>query len=347
MLNDARRLLKEGLTDPGMMRPFIDEDGLPYISIFKGGDKNDPTNFESIPVNNAALRYDEWKRLDDVVIKVARQRLVGFEDLRRNGLVYPLNNAMATTVLQWEEMSDAMEAFVSISPVRRGDGDQVDFATKSIPIPIVHVDYQLGERLLLESRNRGNGLDTTNAEQAARRVAEKLEDMLFGTASTLVYGGGTIYSYQSFPDKTTVNLAIDWDASGITAALILADVVAMKNASIADKHYGPWMLYVPTLYDTILDEDYDVAGSSLLTIRERIMKIDGIQGIKVVDRLAANKVLLIQMTSDTVDLIDGMPIQNVEWNSEGRFVHHYKVMTIQIPRIKSDYLNQSGIILLE
>jgi len=328
------------------MRPYIGKDGKFYVNVYKGGPRSDPKNYSAKLVTNATLRYDEWRALDDAVLRAGMQRLAGFEDLRRNGLVYTLNNPMATTVLTYERLSEAMEAEVNINPVRRTGGDRVVFEQAHIPIPVVHSDYQIGERQLQESRTRGNGLDVLNAEAAARKVAEKLEDMLFGATSLKTYGGGVIYTYQTEPNINTVTLSTAWDTSGVTAAQILADVIAMKQASIDDRHYGPWMLYIPTSYDTILDEDYSVSGSSMQTIRQRITAIEGIQGVKVVDRLTADTCLLVQMTTDVVDLVDGMPIQNVEWATEGGFVHNYKVMTIQVPRVKSDYNDRSGIVKL-
>lgn len=336
-------------TNSGAMRPFIASDGQAYVLNHKGGSKDNIDNYEQVLVNAASLRYDEWRTLDDAVIKVAEQRLVGYDDLRANGLVYNLNNAMGTTVLTWEEMSDSMNATISIDPVKRGDNDTTVFKNNNIPIPIVHADYQISERILQESRNRGNSLSTINAERAARRVSEQLEDMLFGSTSSFTYGGGTIYTYLTHPDINTV--AFDsagnyWNDASKTPAQIKDDVLEMKQASIDDKHYGPWMLYIPTAYETILDDDYSVSGGSSMTIRQRLTALEGIKGIKVVDRLPAHTVLLVQMTSDVVDLVDGMGMQNVEWDTEGGFIHNYKVMTIQVPRIKSDYNNTSGIVKL-
>jgi len=347
-VNTASQLF-EGKAHPASMKPYIGEDGKFYVNQFLGGDPKKIENFEKVPVANAALRYDEWRTLDDAVVKIAEQRLVGFDDLRAAGLVYTLNNAMGTTVLTWEEMSDAMEAFVSIDPVRRGDNDVVDFSTSHIPIPIVHADYQIGERLLQESRNRGNALNVNNAERATRKVSEQLEDMLFGASATLLYGGGTIHSYVSHPDVNDIafdSAGVYWDEAAATGALILANVIEMKAALIADGFYGPYAMYIPTIYETKMDQDYDVSGASLMTIRERILKVENVNSLKVVDRLPDDNVLMVQLTSDVVDLIDGMPMTNVEWSSEGGFIHHYKVMTIQVPRIKSDYNSASGIALL-
>lgn len=338
----------QGRMNAGNMRPYIGKDGLAYVLTHNGGDKNNIKNYskKEVPITNATLRFDEWRTLDEAVVEVARQRLVGFGDLRDNGLVKPLANAMGTTVLTSEEQSDGMEANVAIDPVNRTKNDTIDFNTVHTPIPITFSDFQLSERILQESRNRGSGLDTINAEAAARKVSEKLEDMLFGSTSLLTYGGGTIYTYVTHPDVNDVSLAVDWDASAITPALIRADVLAMKQANIDAKYYGPYILYIPVAYETVLDEDYDVSGKSLKTIRERILDINNINKVVVVDRLPANTCILVTMNRNVVDLIDGMPVQNVQWDSEGGMIHHYKVMTIQVPRVKSDYNNASGIALL-
>ena len=74
------------------------------------------------------------------------------------------------------------------------------------------------------------------------------------------------------------------------------------------------------------------------------MNIEGRLGIKVVDRLPANNVLLVQMTSDVVRLIRGMGLQNVQWDEEGKFVTKYKVLTIQVPQIRSDVNGASGVV---
>jgi len=50
-----------------------------------------------------------------------------------------------------------------------------------------------------------------------------------------------------------------------------------------------------------------------------------------IDRLPDDKVVMVQMSTDTVRLVNGMGIQNVQWSSEGNMVNNYKVMTIQVP----------------
>jgi len=346
----AAHIMSQGKLDPGQLRPFIGKDGRSYMTVYKGqGDPSKPENYQSIQVNTTAtLRRDEWKTLDDAVVKISEQRLGGIQDLIDNGLTYTLGNAMGTTVLEWHDVSNAMEASLTMDGVTRSTGDRPVFQHNYLPIPIVHVDYEINARVLAASRSLGNSLDVTSAERAARKVNEKLEDMLF-TDTTYAFGAtdsrtrNSIYSYLNHPDRNTVTLSTDWDASAKTPAQILSDVLSLKQASINAYHYGPWMLYIPTAYETVLDEDYDVTTPGT-TIRERILKIAGIKGVKIVDKLTANNVLLVQMTSDVVRLVRGMGIQNVEWQTEGKFITKYKVMTIQIPQIRSDQDGNSGII---
>ncbi len=347
----AHKLTSMSRMDVGRMRPFLDDEtGESYISVFQGGDPAKEESYRTLQhYAGATLRRDEWKQLDEALMMVARYRLGGVEDLISKGLTFNLGNAMGTTVLEWHDVSDAMEADLTMDGITRSIGDRPTFQHNYLPIPIIHVDYEINARVLEASRRLGNPLDTTAAERAARRVLEKMENMLF-TNTTYSYGEkdsrnlNTIYSYVNHPDRNLVNLTTAWDASAMTAAGILQDVQEMKQASINAYHYGPWMLYVPTAYETILDNDYDAAGSSLMTIRERILKLGGIQGIKVVDTLAANNVLLVQMTPDVVRLVRGMDLRNVEWSNEGGMVTKYKVMAIQVPQIRSDMNGKSGIV---
>lgn len=343
----AGKFMANGELNPGKMRPYVNtKDGKVYISVFKGGDPKKPENYQAVPINTNAttLRPYEWRQLDQAIIGIAENRLNGVNDLISNGLVYNLGNGgMGTTVLESHSVSDAYEADLTMDGLTRSKNDRPVYTTTYLPIPIIHVDYEINTRVLAASRNMGNALDTTAAERAARRVAEKLESMLF-TDTSYAFGGGTIYSYLNHPNINSASLNYHWNDSGATGATIIDDVLTMKQASINDYFYGPWMLYIPTAYETVLDADYDTSTPGT-TIRERILKIAGIKDVKVVDTLTADKVLLVQMTSDVVRLVRGMGLTNIQWGEEGNMVTKYKVMTIQVPQIRSDYNGRSGIVL--
>ena len=253
---------------------------------------------------NATLRRDEWIDIDNVVLKIARERLVGIADLQGAGLVYPLSDGLGRTILEYQDMNDPGKAQMGMNAESRGQHDRPKYATKYLPLPIIYSDFVFGARDLAASRRNGDPLDTTMIEANTRRMMEKAEDLLF-TDTSFTYGNGTIYSYLSNTVKSTVTLTQNWDASGKTGAEILDDVLSMKKALLNANHYGPYMVYIPTDYETVLDDDYD-ATTPGTTIRERILKVAGIKGIKTADRLADDTVVMVQMNSETVRLVNGM-----------------------------------------
>jgi hypothetical protein len=345
-----------GNLNVGQMKPYLGDDGKIYVNTYMGGSPTKPSSYREIcinanPLNNTnTLRRDEWKQLDEALMDVARGRLGGVQDLLDKGLTYNLGNAMGTTVLEWHDVSDALSVELTMDAVTRGVNDTVVYQTNYLPIPILHVDYEINARHLEASRKLGNPLDTTLAERAARRILEKQEEMLF-TDTDYAYGTkddrsrNKIYSYINFPDINGVTLGTAWDASAKTAAGILNDVLNMKKSSIGAYHYGPWQLYIPTDYEVVLDDDYDTTTPGT-TIRKRLLDIAGIGGIKVIDKLPDDTVLLVEMKKETVRLVNGFGLTNIQWSVEGGMITKYKVMAIQIPQIRSDQNGKCGIVKL-
>jgi len=349
----ANYMAQQGHIDPNRLRPWFNtRDGRTYVTIYGGGDPKKKESYRNIEINRSeiqtygTLRRDEWKQLDEALLRISEFRLGGIQDLIDNGLVYNLGNAMGTTVLEYHSMSNAMEAVVTMDGVTRSSGDRPTYRYHYMPIPVIHSDFEINSRSLAASRSLGNPLDVDSVERGTRKVNEQLESLLFGTGSYTFGdkgedGRNSIYSYLSHPDRNKVTLSTSWASQ--TAALIITDVMNMKQASINAKHYGPWVLYIPTAYETIIDQDYNAVTPGT-TIRERILKIAGIKGIKVIDTLPANNVVMVQMTSDVVRLIKGMGIQVVEWQTEGQFITKYKVMTIQVPQVRADQDGHSGVV---
>ncbi len=153
----AGMILQDGGIDPGRMRPFVGDDGRAYISIYKSGDPKSPDSYVNYPIQtNATLRRDEWVRLDEALLMVSEQRITGVQDLIDKGLTYDLGNGMGSTVLEYHDISDAMEADLTMDGITRGENDRPEFQSVYLPLPIIHVDYEINARVLAASRNLGN-----------------------------------------------------------------------------------------------------------------------------------------------------------------------------------------------
>lgn len=290
---------------------------------------------------NATLRKDEWKFYDTAIVKEAQQRLNGVADLMSRGLTFSVAGGFGKTVLEYEDQSDINDASVSMDGLNSGPNDRPEYDLKFLPLPITHKDFYISARVLQSSRSTGQSLDTTWAELAARKVSEKLESYLFTGSGSYTFGGGTIFGYTDFPSRNTGSLTGDWSLVGTTGANIISDVLAMKQAEIDDRFFGPYVLYIPTAYETKMDEDYKADGDQ--TIRERLLAIQGISDVKVSDFMPANNVVLVQMTQDVVRMVEGMPFTNVQWETQGSMMFHMKVMTINVPQIRADQSGQCGL----
>lgn len=288
------------------------------------------------------LRKDEWVQYDETVVAVARQRLVGVADLMSAGLSYKIRNPLGTTRIEWEKEGDMEGADVSMSGVTEGRNDRMTYDLTSVPLPIIHKDFHINIRALEASRTRGESLDTSQAARAARLVTEKIENILF-KGSTVNGSNSPIYGYCTALNRNTGSIS-NWAAANTTGETVVGEVLAMLGALQADHMFGPYTLYVPPTFWNALMDDYK--ANSDRTILERILAIKGISGVQMSANLndgASGEVILVQMTSDVVDMADGLQPTTVQWDSHGGMVMNFKVMAIMVPRMKTDSASQSGV----
>lgn len=323
--------------DPNVLRPYlVGEEGRErsFITNVKGGKAT------AVPSMNAAtLRKDDWKILDEAIIRVAKPRLRAFGDLRAaNSFTIP--QGMGKTVLEYEDVSDITPATISMDGLRRSESDRPVFDLKTLPLPIVHKDFHFSARQLEASRNGGSPLDTTTAELAARRVAEEVEKLTLGVRDTYTYGGGTIYGYSNFPNSITGSLTAPTGSNG---NVTVQEVLQMRQASRNKFYYGPWVLYNSPAWDQYLDDDYsDSKGDN--TLRERIQRIDGISAVRTLDYLEGYQFIMVQMTSDVARAVVGMEMTTLQWETHGGMEFNFKVMAILVPQLRTDQNLNTGIV---
>jgi len=321
---------------------LVDNSNSLFKSSGSAGVKLLNNNFDhNVLRTNDVLMKDEWLKLDQTVIEVARQRLIGVNDLMSRGLTYPIANALGVTRVEWQTQSDMDPAEISMSGVTEGRGDRLEYALTGVPLPIVHKDFTINIRALQASRNGGNPMDTTQARIASKLVSEKLESILFNGASSIKMQGSTIYGYKTFPNRNTGSLTAGaWDATPVGDSIV-ADVLAMVQKAYDDHMYGPFVLYVPLNIMTYMGNDFK--ANSDKSIIQRVKEIEGIADVRPSENLTA-EALLVQMSSDVVDMVDGIQPTVLSWESHGGMVLNYKVMAIMVPRFKSDYSTQCGIV---
>lgn len=335
----ATRLLQANL-DHNVLRPYFGDDGNQYVTVWN----NQTKKFEAVMQQNAnaTLRYEDWKHLDKAVIKVAKPRLKAAADLQSAGLTYNVPGGMGTTVLMHETQSDITEADVSLDGMSESEDDRPVWQLNNLPLPIIHKGFGFSLRQIQASRNGGSPLDTTTAELAGRRVAEEVEKFVIGTRAAYTYGGGTIYGYTNYPSRMTRTI-VDPTSTGWTPQDTVDDVLAMQQQSVDAFHYGDWKLYYSTKWNRFMGNDYSAAKGDN-TLLDRLATIPSITGVQSLDYLTSYQLLLVQMSSDIVRLVNGLPMTTLQWETHGGMYVKFKVMTIMVPQLRSDQNGNTGIV---
>lgn len=292
------------------------------------------------------LRKNEWQEYDEALVEAALIRLRAVADLIGLGLTRPITGGFGKTVYQYEKINGMLPAAVSIDGMAKTDNDRQEFSLDGIPLPIIHKDFYLNLRTLTASRERGEALDTTQVRMAGRVIAEKQESMLFSGGPT--FAGLPIYGLCNHPDVNRVQYVSSgelWSNAGHDGNDILADVLAAITKLEAARMYGPYLVYVPTGYSVKLEDDFKALGTQ--TIRQRLESISSIKKVSVADQCPAGKVVVVQATIDTVALVQGEPLQTLQWDIEGGFQINFKGFTISIPLVRSDSEGRCGVCILQ
>lgn len=309
--------------------------------------------------NATVLSKEQWITLSSIVRTAFRKRLRAWSDLMATNS-YGGFDGMSTMMLEYQTMSDPGEAIVDFDGMSEGRNDQPLFKLEGLPLPITHSDFWFPERLLAVSRKSGTPLNTRMAEAASRRVAEMVEKTLIGTVTGPTLGsaaaGGagiaygrapSVYGYTNHPARTTVTtFAVPTGTNtDTTVSDVLGALQTLKNLNF----FGPYMIYHSTDWDRYLDGDYYAMTTSgsvapTKTLRQRLREIDGVQDVRRLDFLTSTyTMIIVQMTSDVVQAVNGMDVNVIQWPSMGGMRINFKVMAIQAPLITPDYSDNLGI----
>lgn len=287
--------------------------------------------------------------LDRAVVEVGLQRLTLVADLLSAGLTYPLTDPLSVAQLEWNSMNKIGAAQRTMNPSSRGENKLPIVSPNRLPIYLTTDEFEIDIRTLKTSQRIGTPLDTAVAKQCVRAVNEAIEDAAINGATTLDGQDLKVAGY-SAPGllnapgaEAEVLTAAAWSTVPV-GSTVFAQTMAMISKLQGNKKFGPYRMYVPTVVGNALDSDYNATNNAQgLTIRQRLLQIESLQAVRVADLLPATKVLLVQMTSDVVDVVVGQPPTVIPWTSLDGFSIHNLIMAIMIPRVRSDYDGNSGV----
>jgi hypothetical protein len=324
--------------------------------------------------NATAMRYRDWVRVDQAVVRAARLRLQFWADLSAANS-YGGFNALGVKTLEYEAMNDPGEAVVDMDGTAPGRSDTPLFQLEALPLPITHSDFTIKMRDQAVSANSNTPLNVTMGEAAGRRVAETIEKTAIGvqtgvTYSPLVDGSyvgrtPTCFGLLNFPQNQVYASATAPTATGWSPDWTRQDVLAMRQKLYNNRFFGPFNLYYSNDWDTYLDGSYyklttSGAVAPTQTLRTALESIAGVNKVQRLDWLMSAALsnfrpfeklstyypftmIMVQMTREVAEAINGQDITTMQWEVSGGWEIRCRVWAIQVARFRADYYGNCGI----
>ncbi len=259
------------------------------------------------------LSDEEWNTLQEVVVRVARRRLVGRRFIDLYG---PLGPGVQT--VKSERYVNATPGGVDYT----GDASTAPIsveASRYVPIPIIYKDFQIHWRDLAAARRFGVPLDTSACAGAASFCAGREDQLLFHGEDSLGIEG-----LLSVKGSNALQIG-NWEEPGSG----FEDVVQATRLLNEGGHYGPYAMAVSPKRFAQLHRLYERTGVlEVKTIRDLIT-----DGIYQSDVLKDDEGVIVATGYANFDLALSMDLR-VAYLGEENLNLRFRVLECALLRIK-------------
>lgn len=209
---------------------------------------------ENLLRQDAPLSAEEWQRIDEVVVEVARSRLVGRRFINMFG---PLGAGIQC--IQRDTFAGADAAGTSL--LGEEDIHPVHAEARNFTaIPLIFKDFQMYWRDIETSRSSGTPLDASAAAGAADLVARAEDDLILNGSERLGLEGLTNARW-----RNTVPLR-NWDEAGQAFQNVVDATRKLSDAG----YFGPFAMAVSPNMFAKMQRVFDNTG---------ILEIDQVRGL--------------------------------------------------------------------
>ena len=259
------------------------------------------------------LREDEWARLNETVIQVARRSLVGRRILDIYG---PLGAGVQT--VPHDEYTGVTPGAVDIVGEQETASVFTD-ARKFKTIPIIYKDFLLHWRDIEAARLHNMPLDVSAAAGAAALCAQQEDELIFYGDPKLGHEG-----LMNATGRLTVGLG-DWTTPG-AGYLSIVEATRKLNES---GHYGPYAVVLSPRLFSMLHRIFEKTGVlEIETIRQLAA-----DGVFQSNRLRGDSGVVVSIGRENMDLAVAMDMV-AAYLGASRMNHPFRVLESLILRIK-------------
>jgi len=273
-----------------------------------------------VGLETGELTDEELRYIDERVVQTVDPILVG----RQIFPVFNLGHAGFTTVRGYKKTSMS-QATIDMQGITQ-NRDRVELSTFNINVPVIHKEYKLWWRDVIGSRKGGLPIETMNAEDAARQVAEE-EDKLLITGEYTGWPALGIEGLATATGRNTKASAGAWPANCIT------DINAAIGELEADGHLGPYALILRSSWNRKLPTL--IANTGIFYL-EKVLEL--VKKIFVSDSLytsagATTNALIVEPSQENFEMAIGQDLTTFNQQDEDMNING-KVYEVVAPRIK-------------
>jgi uncharacterized linocin/CFP29 family protein len=261
--------------------------------------------------DQAPLSADQWEKIDNTVVEIARQVLVGRRFIHIYG---PLGPGVRTILLN--QFGGIGAGVVDLMGETESEPVHVT-DRKAAALPTIHKDFRLLWQDIEASKQFGLPLDTGTAAAAAYFCAMAEDDLIFNSAP----------GYEGLLTATgrTTRPMKDWAVQGNA----FADVVAATAALQQGGFWGPYVLVVSPGRYADMNRLYGESGVLELDQVRRIAT-EGVYQSRV---MPDDKALVVSVGPQNMDLAIAQDLITAYVESSN-LNHTFRVFEVLVLRIK-------------
>jgi len=268
---------------------------------------------EDLLMADCPLNQDELDRIQNVVVQVAKRRLVG----RRFIDIYgPLGPGVQT--VKYETYTNATPGAVDFLGDSPSGAIAVE-ASKYAPIPMIYKDFQVHWRDLEASRRYGIPLDTSAAAGAANFCASREDMLIFNGEKNLGIEG-----LLTVDGSNSVKMGA-WNEPGQG----FADIVEATRVLHEGGHYGPYAMVLSPGRFAKLHKVFEQTGVlEIRTVKDLVT-----DGIYQSDLLTDDRCVIVATGQAHFDLALSLDLR-LGYLGEENMNQQFRVLECALLRIK-------------
>jgi uncharacterized linocin/CFP29 family protein len=259
------------------------------------------------------LTPDQWQRIDEIVIKVARETLVGRRFLALYGPLGAGHHGVALDAVSGISPASVDTAGTSPGGLIRASGRCY------LPLPLIYKDFELHWRDIELSRQTGVPLDLGPAAAASALCARAEDDLIFNGSRALGIKG-----LMNSDGRASVPMS-DWKQAGAACKDVAGALAQLQRADL----HRPYVLVVSQGVYPLLARPY--AGSGSLEIEVIKQLADG--GVFWSPVLSEPSAVLVASAPEYLDLAVGQDLTTAYLESQN-MIHRLRVLESVVLRVR-------------